>query len=40
MKQQRAVLRGIFFVLCVPLLTFAQNAASQTEATYLRKVQS
>ena len=37
MKRQRAVLCCIFFVLCGPRLTFAQNAAAQAHAAYQAK---
>ena len=37
MKRQRAVLCCIFVVLCVPLVTFAQNAAAQADAAYQAK---
>ena len=37
MKRQRAVLCCIFCVLCVPVLTFAQNAAAQADAAYEAK---
>ncbi|MFL6354314.1 MAG: TPR end-of-group domain-containing protein [Bryobacteraceae bacterium] len=37
MKRQRAVLCCMFCVLCLPVVTFAQNAAAQADAVYEAK---